>query len=173
MCGMTGWVDFSCDLSQERLILDRMTDALEKRGPDARGVWVSTHALLGHTRNSIIDLAGGIQPMVAEENGRTLAVLSYTGEVYNFKQLRSELESRGHRFRTRSDTEVVLRSYVEWGANCAEHLEGMFAFAVWNPLSEELLLVRDRMGIKPVFYKTLPGGLLFGSEPRRCSPTRW
>ncbi|MEV7603687.1 asparagine synthase (glutamine-hydrolyzing) [Kitasatospora sp. NPDC089797] len=166
MCGMTGWVDFSCDLSEERLILDRMTDALEKRGPDARGVWVSTHALLGHTRNSIIDLAGGIQPMVAEEDGRTLAVLSYTGEVYNFKQLRSELESRGHRFRTRSDTEVVLRSYLQWGADCAEHLEGMFAFAVWNPRTEELLLVRDRMGIKPVFYKTLPGGLIFGSEPK-------
>lgn len=166
MCGIAGWVDFGRDLTEERPTVDAMTDTLGKRGPDARGVWIAPHAALGHTRNSIIDLAGGVQPMSAEEDGRELAVLAYTGEVYNFKQLRTELEGRGHRFRTRSDTEVVLRSYVEWGTGCANHLEGMFAFAVWDVRREELVLIRDRMGIKPLFYKTLPEGLLFGSEPK-------
>ncbi|HET8660003.1 MAG TPA: asparagine synthetase B, partial [Micromonosporaceae bacterium] len=159
-------MDFGRDLTQERATVDAMTDALSHRGPDARGVWVCAHAGLGHTRNSVIDLAGGIQPMAAEEDGRTVAVLTYSGEVYNFRELRGELERRGHRFRTRSDTEVVLRSYLEWGADCARHLEGMFGFAVWDLRTEELLLVRDRIGIKPVFYSRLPEGVLFGSEPK-------
>ncbi|MCQ4084236.1 asparagine synthase (glutamine-hydrolyzing) [Streptomyces sp. RB6PN25] len=166
MCGIAGWVDFGRDLNRERPTIDAMTDALGKRGPDARGTWVAAHAGLGHTRNSVIDLAGGVQPMTAEEDGRTIAVLTYSGEVYNFKTLRTELESRGHRFRTRSDTEVVLRSYLEWGADCATRLEGMFAFAVWDVRREELVLIRDRMGIKPLFYKTLPEGVLFASEPK-------
>ncbi|GHF22252.1 asparagine synthase (glutamine-hydrolyzing) [Streptomyces morookaense] len=166
MCGITGWVDYARDLTHERATVEAMNNTLGNRGPDARGVWVAPHAGLGHTRNSIIDLAGGVQPMTAEENGRTLAVLTYSGEVYNFKQLRSELESRGHRFRTRSDTEVVLRSYLEWGENCAEHLEGMFGFAVWDLRTEQLVLVRDRLGIKPVFYSVRPDGILFGSEPK-------
>ncbi|MEU4203937.1 asparagine synthase (glutamine-hydrolyzing) [Streptomyces sp. NPDC026294] len=166
MCGITGWVDYAHDLRREKATVEAMNNTLGLRGPDARGVWVGPHAGLGHTRNSIIDLAGGIQPMAAEEDGRTLAVLTYSGEVYNFKQLRSELESRGHRFRTRSDTEVVLRSYLEWGAGCAERLEGMFAFGVWDLRTEELLLVRDRLGIKPLFYSVRPDGVLFGSEPK-------
>ncbi|ONI77919.1 asparagine synthase (glutamine-hydrolyzing) [Actinosynnema sp. ALI-1.44] len=166
MCGIAGWVDFGRDLTGERPTLDAMTNALASRGPDARGLWLAGHAGLGHTRNSVIDLAGGIQPMVAEQDGKPIAVLSYSGEVYNFRELRTELEGAGHRFRTRSDTEVVLRSYLEWGADCGSHLEGMFAFGVWDIRRQELVLVRDRMGIKPLFYTRLPTGVLFGSEPK-------
>jgi asparagine synthase (glutamine-hydrolysing) len=103
VCGIAGWVDFDRELTGERPILEAMTDALASRGPDARGLWLDSHVGLGHTRNSVIDLAGGIQPMVAEQDGRPIAVLSYSGEVYNFATLRAELEGRGHRFRTRSD----------------------------------------------------------------------
>lgn len=166
MCGIAGWVDFGRDLTAERPALEAMTEALASRGPDASGIWLAPRAGLGHTRNSVIDLAGGVQPMAADADGGEAAVLTYSGEVYNFRELRSELESRGHRFRTRSDTEVVLRSYLEWGDDCGNHLEGMFAFAVWDVRTEELLLVRDRLGIKPLFYADVPGGLLFASEPK-------
>jgi asparagine synthase (glutamine-hydrolysing) len=167
MCGIAGWVDFERDLASERTVLEAMTRTLANRGVDDRGVWLGGHAALGHTRTAIIDIADGTQPFVAEEDGAVRAVLVYNGEVYNFKQLRSELEVRGHRFRTRSDTEVVLRSYLEWGPDCAERLEGIFAFAVWDVRSQELLLVRDRLGVKPLFFSPLPGGgLLFGSEPK-------
>jgi asparagine synthase (glutamine-hydrolysing) len=166
MCGIAGWLDFGKDLTGEMPVIEGMTTALHHRGPDAQGIWLDTHVALGHTRNSIIDLAGGVQPMVAEEDGRQLAVLSYSGEVYNFQQLRTELEGRGHRFRTRSDTEVVLRSYLEWGPDCAHHLEGMFAFAVWDVRRQELVLIRDRMGIKPLYVAEVAGGVLFGSEAK-------
>ncbi|GLH98480.1 asparagine synthase (glutamine-hydrolyzing) [Phytohabitans aurantiacus] len=167
MCGIAGWVDFGHDVPDAQAVLDAMTDALASRGPDARGTWLGRYAALGHTRNSVIDLAGGIQPMLAREDGRILAVLTYSGEVYNFRSLRIELERRGHTFLTRSDTEVVLRSYLEWGADCARHLEGMFAFAVWDERRQELVLIRDRLGIKPLFYAVLPSGaVLFGSEPK-------
>jgi asparagine synthase (glutamine-hydrolysing) len=166
MCGITGWVDFGRDLRRERPVLQAMTDSLARRGVDDQGLWLSCRAGLGHTRTAIIDISGGAQPMTADENGRPLAVIVYNGEVYNFKQLRSELVGRGHRFRTRSDTEVLLRSYLEWGADCPGHLDGIFAFAVWDPVREQLLLARDRLGVKPLFYAPLPGGLLFGSEPK-------
>ncbi len=166
MCGIAGWVDFGRDLTAERPALEAMTEALASRGPDASGIWLAPRAGLGHTRNSVIDLAGGVQPMAADADGGPAAVLTYSGEVYNFRELRTELEGRGHRFRTRSDTEVVLRSYLEWGDDCGNHLEGMFAFAVWDVRTEELLLVRDRLGIKPLFYADVPGGLLFASEPK-------
>lgn len=166
MCGIAGWVDFGRDLRQERATIDAMTDALTHRGPDARGIWCASDVALGHTRTSVIDLAGGIQPMVAEEDGRAIAVITYSGEIYNFRELRGELEQRGHRFRTRSDTEVVLRSYLEWGADCAVHLEGMFAFGIWDVRTRSLLLARDRFGIKPLFYSPRPDGVMFASEPK-------
>lgn len=166
MCGIVGWVDFRRELAGERPTVQAMTDAIASRGIDDHGLWMEPHACLGHTRTAVIDPAGGIQPMVAEEDGRPIAVLVYSGEIYNFRQLRSELIGRGHHFRTRSDTEVVLRSYLEWGADCGKRLEGMFAFGVWDIRTEELLLVRDRIGIKPLFYKELDGGILFGSEPK-------
>lgn len=166
MCGMAGWVDFSSNLEKEHEVIGTMTATMKRRGPDAGGVWTDRHVALGHRRLAVIDLAGGAQPMLADEEGRTVAALVYTGEVYNFLELRDQLIALGHRFRTRSDTEVVLRGYLQWGDQVAERLNGMFAFAVWDVLREELLLIRDRMGVKPLFYYQTADGVLFGSEPK-------
>jgi asparagine synthase (glutamine-hydrolysing) len=113
MCGMAGWVSYQRDLTRHTGIVAAMTETMVCRGPDADGMWTATQTILGHRRLSIIDLAGGRQPMVADEQDSTQAVITYTGEVYNFRELRDELRRRGHRFRTVSDTEVVLRAYVE------------------------------------------------------------
>jgi len=127
---------------------------LGSRGPDAQTEWKGADAVLGHTRLSIIDLVGGAQPMVSED-GRFALV--YNGEIYNFAGLRRELEARGHRFHTRSDTEVLLRGFMEWGGEVAGRLDGMFAFAVWDARERKLFAARDRMGIKPLFYSTHRG----------------
>ncbi len=161
MCGIAGWVDFAADLRAARETAEAMTATMALRGPDAGGTWLSEHAALGHRRLAVIDVEGGVQPMAADD-----VVLTYSGEVYNYRELRRELEALGQQFRTASDTEVVLRAYLEWGIECLERLNGMFAFAIWDGRSEELLLVRDRLGIKPLFYYPLPDGLLFGSEPK-------
>ncbi|MDP8928889.1 MAG: asparagine synthase (glutamine-hydrolyzing) [Actinomycetota bacterium] len=142
-----------------------MTDTMACRGPDAEGLWLSERAALGHRRLAVIDLEGGAQPMAADR-GVDEIVLTYCGEVYNFRQLREELRTAGHRFRTRSDTEVVLRGYLEWGQRCVERFDGMFAFAIWDQRRQELLLARDRFGIKPLYYVVTDTGLLFGSEPK-------
>ncbi|GAA0482646.1 asparagine synthase (glutamine-hydrolyzing) [Streptomyces sp. NPDC046215] len=166
MCGIAGWVDFERDLRDDPRTLAAMTATMSCRGPDDEGTWTDEHAALGHRRLSVIDLEGGRQPMVAEEDGRELACLTYSGEIYNFRELRAELASRGHRFRTRSDTEVLLRGYLEWGESVVDRLNGMFAFALWDVRSQELFLIRDRMGVKPLYYFPLPHGVLFGSEPK-------
>ncbi|MGY1578835.1 asparagine synthase (glutamine-hydrolyzing) [Streptomyces sp. MN13] len=166
MCGIAGWVDFARDVRQEHGILEAITRTMACRGPDAEGMWTGEHAALGHRRLSIIDLDGGRQPMVAEAEDRALACLTYSGEVYNFQELRRELEDRGHHFRTRSDTEVVLRGYLEWGEGLADRLNGMYAFAVWDAREQTLLLVRDRMGVKPLYYFPTADGVVFGSEPK-------
>jgi asparagine synthase (glutamine-hydrolysing) len=161
VCGITGWVDYERDLASERRAAMAMTRTMRRRGPDDEGLWIDPHVALGHRRLAVIDVEGGVQPM---SDGP--ATLVYSGEVYNFRELRRELEGHGHRFRTRSDTEVVLQAYLRWGADLAGHLNGMFAFAVWDRRTEELLLVRDRMGIKPLYYAPTPHGVLFGSEPK-------
>ncbi|MEU2956719.1 asparagine synthase (glutamine-hydrolyzing) [Streptomyces sp. SID1034] len=166
MCGIAGWIDFGRDLTQERATVDAMTQTMACRGPDDEGVWIAPHAAIGHRRLSVIDLEGGRQPMTAEENGRLLAVLTFSGEIYNYRELRADLVSRGHRFRTKSDTEVVLRGYLEWGEGVVDKLNGMFAFGIWDVAREELLLVRDRMGVKPLYYYPTADGVLFGSEPK-------
>ncbi len=166
MCGIAGWATVGPDAGHGRELVEAMTGTLACRGPDDQGVWLDQTAALGHTRMAVIDLAGGRQPMVAEEDGRPVAVLTYSGEVYNFQELRTELVGRGHRFRTRSDTEVVLRAYLEWGTDCPRRLEGMFAFAVWNLRTRELFLVRDRLGIKPLYWAEAGGAVVFGSEPK-------
>ncbi|MFD7729248.1 asparagine synthase (glutamine-hydrolyzing) [Kitasatospora phosalacinea] len=166
MCGITGWVSFDRDLSTEHATLAAMTATMACRGPDAAGTWLDTHVALGHRRLAVIDLDGGRQPMAAEHDGRTVLVTTYSGEIYNYRELRAELRARGHAFRTESDTEVALHAYLEWGEAFTEHLNGMYAFALWDPRSEELLLVRDRMGIKPLYYRPTPDGVLFGSEPK-------
>ncbi|MGW3291503.1 asparagine synthase (glutamine-hydrolyzing) [Streptomyces sp. NPDC001002] len=162
MCGITGWASFHHDARTRAPVIEAMTATLTPRGPDAGGVWLGERAAIGHRRLSVIDLVGGVQPMT----GGSDVVLSYSGEVYNHHQLRSELRGLGHEFRTRSDTEVVLRAYVEWGEAMAEHLEGMFAFAVWDEREQRLLLVRDRLGVKPLYWAAVDGGLAFASEPK-------
>ncbi|MDH6114839.1 asparagine synthase (glutamine-hydrolyzing) [Kitasatospora sp. MAP12-15] len=166
MCGITGWVAFDHDLTTQQQTLDAMTTTMICRGPDAGGVHLTPRAAFGHRRLAVIDVEGGVQPMTVEEDGRLLASLTYSGEVYNHLELKAELESHGHRFRTRSDTEVVLRAYLQWGSGFVERLNGMFAFAIWDNRSEELLLVRDRMGVKPLYYYPTADGVLFGSEPK-------
>ena len=166
MCGIAGWVSYDRDLETHRDVIATMTKTMARRGPDAGGVWIDRHAGLGHRRLAVIDLAGGVQPMQAEDERATIASLTYSGEVYNFVELRDELSRLGHRFQTRSDTEVVLRGYLQWGDEVVERLNGMFAFAIWDVRSEELLLVRDRMGVKPLFYYPTADGVLFGSEPK-------
>jgi len=166
MCGIAGWVSYERDLTLERSVAQAMVDTMDCRGPDAEGVWAAPHALLGHRRLSVIDLEGGRQPMAVGENGAARAALTYSGEVYNYLELRQELGARGHRFTTVSDTEVVLHAYLEWGERFVERLNGMFALAIWDPEREELLLVRDRLGVKPLYYFPTPGGVLFGSEPK-------
>jgi asparagine synthase (glutamine-hydrolysing) len=166
MCGIAGWVDFERDLRGEHARLEAMTESLAHRGPDDAGTWLARHAALGHRRLAILDLERGRQPMIHEADGQDRIVLVYTGEVYNYRELRSELIARGHRFRTECDTEVVLRGWVEWGKRLPERLNGMFAFVVWDAAQEELVLVRDRLGIKPLFYVRLPNGIAFASEPK-------
>jgi asparagine synthase (glutamine-hydrolysing) len=165
MCGITGWVSFGRDLRAEQATVDAMTETMACRGPDDRGTWVSGHAALGHRRLAIIDLPGGRQPMSVETlNGPVVMV--YSGEAYNFTELRKELIDRGHRFLTDSDTEVVLHTYLEWGDAFTERLNGMYAFAIWDSRENRLVMVRDRMGIKPFYYYETADGVLFGSEPK-------
>ncbi|GAA1137210.1 asparagine synthase (glutamine-hydrolyzing) [Kribbella jejuensis] len=165
MCGITGWVSYDRDLTREHEVIHEMTATMANRGPDASGTWVRRHVALGHRRLAVIDLAGGAQPMTVETAGGAVAMV-YSGEAYNFKELRAELQSRGYRFRTSSDTEVVLRGYLEWGDNIAERLNGMYALAIWDERDNKLVLIRDRMGIKPLYYHRTNDGVLFGSEPK-------
>jgi len=165
MCGITGWVAFGRDLRRERSSLEAMTETMACRGPDDQGTWVTEHGALGHRRLAIIDLPGGRQPMSVSTPDGPVALV-YSGEAYNFTELRRELAGRGHRFDTDSDTEVVLHAYLEWGDAMAERLNGMYAFAIWDGRADKLVMIRDRMGIKPFYYYPTGDGVLFGSEPK-------
>jgi asparagine synthase (glutamine-hydrolysing) len=145
--------------------LDTMTATMACRGPDAEGSWLERHAALGHRRLAVIDIEGGMQPMSVRTDDGTVVII-YSGEVYNFTELRAELRVRGHRFRTESDTEVVLHGYLEWGEAVAERLNGMYAFAIWDTRVQRLVMIRDRMGIKPFYLSPTADGVLFGSEPK-------
>jgi asparagine synthase (glutamine-hydrolysing) len=136
-----------------------MTESLVHRGPDSDGYYKSQHALLGHKRLAIIDLQSGDQPMT-----RAHYTIIYNGEVYNAQEIREELESLGHTFYTTSDTEVILVAYIQWKEKCVDYLNGIFAFVIWDEEREELFGCRDRLGVKPLFYKKLDAGLLFSSE---------
>ncbi|MGI5351673.1 asparagine synthase (glutamine-hydrolyzing) [Streptomyces sp. CA-250714] len=166
MCGIAGWIDFARQMSEEGSTVRAMAGTLANRGPDDEAVWTDADAALGHRRLAVIDVDDSTQPMTAEHDGHTLAVLVHNGEVYNYREVRQQLTALGHRFRTAGDTEVVLRAYLEWGEECARRLDGMFAFAVWDPRRRQLLLARDRLGIKPLYYARTAHGLLFGSEPK-------
>jgi asparagine synthase (glutamine-hydrolysing) len=152
-------------LTRERELIDAMTDTMVCRGPDAVGVWTEPNATLGHRRLAVIDLPGGLQPMTASTpNGNVVIV--YSGEAYNYKELREELIARGEKFRTSSDTEVVLRGYVRWGEALADRLNGMYAFAIWDARERKLVMIRDRLGVKPLYFYPTADGVLFGSEPK-------
>jgi asparagine synthase (glutamine-hydrolysing) len=165
MCGITGWISFERDLGRERHVLDEMTQTMACRGPDAAGTWIDGPAALGHRRLAVIDVDGGTQPMSVRTPAGEVALV-YSGEAYNFGELREELRAAGERFTTSSDTEVVLRGYVRWGEALAERLNGMYAFAVWDGRTRKLVMIRDRMGIKPLYYFPTADGVLFGSEPK-------
>lgn len=165
MCGMTGWVDFSRDLTPDRAVIDAMTETMACRGPDAAGTWIQRDVALGHRRLAVIDLAGGTQPMVVSTPSGDVAMV-YTGEAYNFTELRTELIAKGHSFETSSDTEVVLCGYLQWGEALADRLNGMYAFAIWDSRERKLVMIRDRMGAKPLYFYPTPDGVLFGSEPK-------
>lgn len=163
MCGITGWIDWEEDLRLKGHLIEKMRDTLVARGPDDSGKWLSPCAAFGHRRLSVVDPAGGAQPMIREKNGK-IYVICYNGELYNTPQLRIELERRGYTFRGHSDTEVLLCSYMEWGPHCIEKLNGIFAVAIWDEAQESLFLSRDRMGVKPLFYTSRGSAFLFGSE---------
>ncbi len=162
MCGIAGFINFSGHNRAEALSrLKRMAGILRHRGPDEEGFYVDDCAALGHRRLSIIDLSSGQQPMAAL-NGQVQIV--FNGEIYNFLEIRRELEAKGYRFNTRCDTEVILLGYIEWGEQCVAKLNGMFAFAIWDNRYQQLLLVRDRVGKKPLYYYHHGQTFAFASE---------
>jgi asparagine synthase (glutamine-hydrolysing) len=162
MCGITGFLEDR--VREDRgVILERMTSSLRHRGPDEEGAYLDAHVALGVRRLAVVDLVTGRQPMAAGEGA--LRVVQ-NGEIYNFRALRARLEQLGHRFRTESDTEVIGAAYAEYGDKCVEHLDGMFAFAVWDTARQVLFLARDRMGEKPLYYYAGPDVFVFGSELR-------
>jgi len=161
MCGLCGELRF--DASQPDLaVIESMKDKLQKRGPDAEGVYVNAPMALGHRRLAIIDLTDkAAQPMIDDKAG---VALVFNGTIYNFPELRKELQSLGHTFKSTGDTEVILRAYIEWGEACVKRLQGMFAFAIWDNKKQVLLLARDRTGIKPLYFSQTPQRLLFASN---------
>ena len=161
MCGLVGSLHLDRSRGPNPQVLIRMRESLRRRGPDDSGLYVKGRVGLGSRRLSVIDVEGGHQPITDDETGATLV---FNGEVYNYRELRRELQTLGHRFKTESDTEVVLKSYCEWGIDAVSRFAGQFAFAIWNPRSEELFLVRDRLGIKPLYWTHAGNEILFASE---------
>jgi asparagine synthase (glutamine-hydrolysing) len=162
MCGISGWFDMAGLRPADRLMAKAMNDAIAHRGPDGEGFHFEPGLALGHRRLAIIDLATGEQPMFTE--GSRISIV-FNGEIFNYRELRSVLEQRGHVFRTKSDTEVILRGWVEWGGDCVDHIHGQFAFALWDRSEQTLFLARDRLGEKPLYYAVLPDkSFLFASE---------
>jgi asparagine synthase (glutamine-hydrolysing) len=161
MCGIAGKFTFDPNVPIDREQLTAMTRVIAHRGPDADGYHVGRGIGLGFRRLSIIDLATGDQPL-ANEDG-TIWVI-FNGEIYNFADIRSELETCGHRFRTRTDSEVIVHAYEQWGDRFVERFRGMFGFALWDDPRRRLVIVRDRLGIKPIYYSRTTSGVTFGSE---------
>ena len=163
MCGIAGIFNLNGE-PVSPILLRRMTDVLAHRGPDGEGFYIDNFIGLGHRRLAIIDLSpAGHQPMI-NTNGEY--ALTYNGEIYNFQELRVELESLGHAFRSRTDTEVVLHSYIQWGRECVHRFNGMFALAIWDKTRQELFLARDRYGIKPLYYTFVGQTFIFASEQK-------
>lgn len=162
MCGIAGAISFTEDMRNYEEIYKNMQRAMIRRGPDQREIAVMRNAALIHTRLAVIDIEGGRQPMTFEENGRKYTIV-YNGELYNTDEVRRELEDE-FEFVTRSDTEVVLKSYVKWGSGCVDRFNGIFAFAVYDEYEKKLFFARDRIGVKPMFYYEAKDKLIFASE---------
>ena len=163
MCGIAGWFDKREDFREQKEVLSRMAEQLRHRGPDSGGVMTGGNVCLIHRRLAVIDVENGQQPMTMRQGKRTCTIV-YNGELYNTAEVREELLSYGYRFRTMSDTEVVLAAYLCWGGNCVEKLNGIFAFGVYDDERQSLFLARDRIGVKPLFFYPYDKGLLFASE---------
>ena len=163
MCGIVGIVNLKKDISNEYATLKSMTNKLEKRGPDEDGLYFSKHAILGHRRLSIIDIEKGKQPMKYKINDTTYTII-FNGQIYNAKELKQDLLENGFEFDGHSDTEVLLKSYIFYGKNVCEYLNGIFSFAIWNDKKKELFLARDHFGIKPLYYTIIDDNLIFASE---------
>ncbi len=161
MCGITGYMHFSDQQQADAALLKKMTDCIAYRGPDGEGQYIYKNMALGHRRLSIIDPAAGQQPMYSSDGKKALV---FNGEIYNYIELREELVALGHTFKTGSDTEVLLKSYEQWGYECQGKFNGMWAFALWDNDRQELFLSRDRMGEKPLHYCTYNNTFVFGSE---------
>ncbi|WP_066187031.1 MULTISPECIES: asparagine synthase (glutamine-hydrolyzing) [Gracilibacillus] len=163
MCGIAGWIDFSRDVAKESQQVRKMTETLQHRGPDETGYYQDRHVAFGHQRLVVIDPQGGKQPMKEQKNLQEY-VLVYNGELYNTEELRTALIKRGWQFRSHSDTEVLLKSYMEWGEDHVDKLNGIFAYAIWDQYKQQLFTARDRLGVKPLFYTEHQQGILFASE---------
>ncbi|OOM52821.1 asparagine synthase (glutamine-hydrolyzing) [Clostridium beijerinckii] len=163
MCGIAGLVNFKKNIVQDKDILNNMIKTLEKRGPDAKGYYISPNVLLGHRRLIVVDPEGGLQPMTKIFEGKKYTLV-YNGELYNTEDLRKELKAKGFTFDSYSDTEVLLTSYICWGKDCVNKLIGIFAFGVFDEDKREVFLARDQMGVKPLFYTVHDNTLVFGSE---------
>ncbi len=163
MCGIAGIVNFEKNMLDECKTLAAMMDAIAHRGPDSAGTFLTHQAALGHRRLTVVDPAGGSQPMTRSIGSNTYTIV-YNGELYNTPELRESLIQRGHTFFSHSDTEALLLSYIEWGPSCVEQLNGIFAFAIWDEKKQRIFLARDRMGVKPLFITRAGHALLFASE---------
>ncbi|MBR1731305.1 MAG: asparagine synthase (glutamine-hydrolyzing), partial [Ruminococcus sp.] len=163
MCGIAGLIDRYEDLSQKIQMLSEMSKTLTKRGPDENGIFIDHNTALIHRRLVVIDKKNGKQPMMCGMNNEKYVIV-YNGELYNTEELRSELRAKGYTFKGHSDTEVVLKSYIEYGEDCARKLNGIFAFAVYESYNKKLFMCRDRIGVKPFFYSEFKDGIVFGSE---------
>lgn len=167
MCGICGFINFKDNLigksGENEAIARRMADAIKHRGPDADGVYIGEHAAFSHTRLAVIDIDGGRQPMKRTVQGHEF-VITYNGELYNTDEIRSTLIKCGYTFTTSSDTEVLLYAYIQFGRKCADMLNGIYAFAIWDSMRQEVFVCRDRFGVKPLFYTEHNGTLIFASE---------
>lgn len=163
MCGIVGFVNYKKDISNYKDTIKIMTNTLYKRGPDEDGIYINKHVALGHKRLIVIDPEGGKQPMV-EKYRLGEYVITYNGQIYNTKELRETLLENGFSFNGHCDTEVLLKSYIYYGKNVVYHLNGIFAFAIWNTKTEELFLARDHFGVKPLFYTYFDDSFIFASE---------
>ena len=163
MCGIAGLINLRREAISP-VILQKMTDAIAHRGPDGEGHWIEGNVGIGHRRLAIIDLSpAGHQPMISADHRY---VLSYNGEIYNFRELRAELQAAGYWFRSKTDSEVVLHALANWGADALLKFNGMFALALWDRKEKTLLLARDRYGIKPLYYARQGDTFAFGSEQK-------